>query len=95
MEGRSTEEYSMMAYDQSAVASIRTKEPKTDKGRQYMEQSPPTAAAAPVVTAPLSILESVVSPTPPPTMPCLFLPSAPQAEDTRWTLSQSQASSSK
>jgi hypothetical protein len=36
MEGRSTAEYSMMANDQSAVASIRTKEPRMDKGRQYM-----------------------------------------------------------
>ncbi len=52
-----------------------------DKGRQYMEQSPPPAAAAQVVTAPLSIPESVVSPTPPPTMQCLFSPSVPQVED--------------
>jgi hypothetical protein len=52
-----------------------------DKGRQYMEQIPPAAAAAPVVTTPLRIPESVVSPTPPPTMPCLFSPSAPQVED--------------
>jgi hypothetical protein len=81
MEGCSTAEYSMMANDQSAVASTRTKEPRTDKGRQYMEQSPPPAAAALVVTAPLSIQVSVVSQTPPPTMPCLFSPSAPQVED--------------
>ncbi len=52
-----------------------------DKERQYMEQSPPPTAAAPVVTAPLSIPESVVSPTLQPTMPCLFSPSAPQVED--------------
>ncbi len=81
MEGRSTAECSMMANDQSAVASIRTKEPRMDKGRQYMEQSLPPPAAAQVVTAPLSISVSVVSPTPPPTMLYLFLPSAPQVED--------------
>jgi hypothetical protein len=48
MEARSTAEYSMMTIDQSAVVSIRTKEPRMGKGRQYMEQSPPPAAAAPV-----------------------------------------------
>ncbi len=45
-----------------------------------MEQSSPPPAAAPVLTAPLSIPESVAPPTPPPTIPCLFSPSAPQVE---------------
>ncbi len=81
MEGRSTAQYSMMANDQSTVTSIRIKEPRMGKGRQYMEQSPPPAAAAPVATAPLSIQVLIMSPTPAPTMPCLFSPSAPQVED--------------
>jgi hypothetical protein len=37
MEGRSSAKCSLMAIDQSAVASIRTKEPREDKGRQYSE----------------------------------------------------------
>ena len=34
--GRSSAKYSLMAIDQSAVASIRTKKPRKHKGRQYM-----------------------------------------------------------
>ncbi len=85
MDGRSNAKCSMMVIDQSAVTSIRTKEPREDKGRQYMRRSPPPAAAAPSWAArnmpQLSIPESVAPPTPPPTMPCLFSPSAPQVEN--------------
>jgi hypothetical protein len=38
MDGPSSAKYSLMAIDQSAVTSTRTKEPRKDKGRQYMQQ---------------------------------------------------------
>ncbi len=50
------------------------------KERQYMEQSPPPFAAAPVATAPTGIPASTVS-SPPSLAQCLFSPSAPQVED--------------
>jgi hypothetical protein len=75
----------MPVSDQPVVTSTHTKEPREDKGRQYMEQSPPQAAAATAWTGQympaLSIPESVAPPTPSPTMPCLLSPCAPQVEN--------------
>ena len=50
------------------------------KERQYMEQSPPPFAPAPVATAPMGFPASTVS-SPPLMVQCLFSPSAPQVED--------------
>jgi hypothetical protein len=60
--------------------SICIKEPRMAMGRQYMEQSPPPFAAAPVATAPMCIPASTVL-SPPSMVQCLFSPSAPQVED--------------
>jgi hypothetical protein len=78
MEERSTAQYNMMAIDQSTVICI--KEPRMAKERQYMEQSPPPFATAPVATAPTRIPASTVSSLPS-MVQCIFSPSAPQVED--------------
>jgi hypothetical protein len=78
MEERSIVQCNMMDTDQSTVTHI--KEPRMAKKRQYMGQSPPPLAAAPVATAPTGIPASTVS-SPPSMAQCLFSPSAPQVED--------------